>query len=221
MTISTRLEEYLEKLWMCEEEGGNIPSAFPLLRNDKNLNDMLNRLENEGQISLKPEQGAFEFTGTGREAAMNVIRRHRLAERLLVEVFDIPVERVEKGACAMEHARILNPAVTESVCTFLGHPPTCPHGKPIPPGECCRKFTLDVKPILCPLSSCDPGDTCHIAFISSKYHTRLDYLAALGIIPGSTIHLHQKKPTFLLQIGETQIALEASIAREIFVKRNS
>jgi len=76
------------------------------------------------------------FTEKGRKRAEDVIRRHRLAERLFTETFHVHDEReIEEQACKFEH--ILSPEATDSICSFLGHPRTCPHGSPIPAGECC------------------------------------------------------------------------------------
>ena len=79
-----------------------------------------------------------EFTERGRKRAEDVIRRHRLAERLFTESFGMEDEaEVEEQACKFEH--ILSPEATERICSFLGHPQTCPHGAPIPHGECCTR----------------------------------------------------------------------------------
>jgi DtxR family Mn-dependent transcriptional regulator len=76
------------------------------------------------------------FTEKGRKRAEDVIRRHRLAERLFTETFRVHDEKeVAEQACKFEH--ILSPEATDSICSFLGHPRTCPHGSPIPAGECC------------------------------------------------------------------------------------
>jgi DtxR family Mn-dependent transcriptional regulator len=76
------------------------------------------------------------FTAAGQERARSVIRRHRLAERLFTDVLSLSDElSVETNACQFEH--ILSPELTDRICTFLGHPATCPHGSPIPPGPCC------------------------------------------------------------------------------------
>ncbi|HEY6252301.1 MAG TPA: iron dependent repressor, metal binding and dimerization domain protein [Candidatus Angelobacter sp.] len=76
------------------------------------------------------------FTEKGRKRAEDIIRRHRLAERLFVHTFHVQDEHeVAEQACRFEH--ILSPEATDSICSFLGHPRTCPHGSPIPAGECC------------------------------------------------------------------------------------
>jgi putative ABC transport system ATP-binding protein len=79
-----------------------------------------------------------ELTPHGRERAGNIIRRHRLAERLFTDSLAMDSEsEIEQQACKFEH--ILSPEATDKICTFLGHPRTCPHGAPIPPGLCCGR----------------------------------------------------------------------------------
>jgi ABC-type glutathione transport system ATPase component len=79
-----------------------------------------------------------ELTPRGRERAGSIIRRHRLAERLFTDSLAMDSEsEIEQQACKFEH--ILSPEATDKICTFLGHPRTCPHGAPIPPGQCCGK----------------------------------------------------------------------------------
>ncbi|MDP9052859.1 MAG: hypothetical protein M3N93_00930 [Acidobacteriota bacterium] len=84
------------------------------------------------------EDGEERFTPAGEERARNVIRRHRLAERLFMDVLSIRDEvEIESSACKFEH--ILSADVTDRICTLLGHPVACPHGSPIPRGECCAE----------------------------------------------------------------------------------
>jgi putative ABC transport system ATP-binding protein len=98
-----------------------------------------------------PDHGmeTIQFTEKGRQRAESVIRRHRLAERLFMQTLRIQNEAViEQQACKFEH--ILSPEATDSICTFLGHPETCPHGSPIPAGRCCvaKRNVLDVEGVL-------------------------------------------------------------------------
>jgi len=77
-----------------------------------------------------------ELTARGRQKAADIIRRHRLAERLFTDSLAMDSEtEIEQQACKFEH--ILSHEATDKICTFLGHPRTCPHGAPIPPGACC------------------------------------------------------------------------------------
>jgi ABC-type lipoprotein export system ATPase subunit/Mn-dependent DtxR family transcriptional regulator len=78
-----------------------------------------------------------ELTTRGRQRAADIIRRHRLAERLFTDSLAMDSEtEIEQQACKFEH--ILSAEATDKICAFLGHPRTCPHGSPIPPGPCCE-----------------------------------------------------------------------------------
>ncbi|MGC9996566.1 MAG: iron dependent repressor, metal binding and dimerization domain protein [Terriglobia bacterium] len=86
---------------------------------------------------IRVENGEISFTKLGEPRARQALRRHRLAERLLHDTFDIDNDVVDEHALRIEHT--LSPQVTEKICIFLAHPRTCPHGSPIPPGACCRR----------------------------------------------------------------------------------
>ena len=157
------------------------------------------------------------LTPEGERRARAVIRRHRLAERLFLDLLELSGTAAESQACEFEH--ILSPEATDSVCTLLGHPPTCPHGKTIPPGDCCSAAHKTVRPLVTGLPSFPLGERGRIVFIAPKFHDRMDRLAALGVVPGSEVRLHQRAPAFVIEVGETTIALDPEIASEIFVKR--
>lgn len=152
-----------------------------------------------------------------RRKGFDDLRRHRLAERLLSEVFELEESYMESSACQFEH--ILSPKVLDSVCTFLGHPPICPHGKPIPRGPCCARFKKEMEPLVRPLADLKPGEEGRVVFITPKSRSRLERLSALGLIPGSVVKLAQKHPSFVLEIGDTTLALDEEIVREIYVKK--
>ena len=89
-------------------------------------------------VSVGDGSMVVELTPRGRQRAGDIIRRHRLAERLFTDSLALDSEsEIEQQACKFEH--ILSPQATDKICTFLGHPGTCPHGAPIPPGQCCEK----------------------------------------------------------------------------------
>jgi DtxR family transcriptional regulator, Mn-dependent transcriptional regulator len=209
------LDEILERLWMFAEDGNSSVKVEELL---EGLHDNEATVAQALKLGLVSSvNGAVRLEPTGEIRARQVIRRHRLAEVLLHEILELEEEEIEPGACQFEH--ILSAKVADSICTLLGHPPTCPHGKPIPRGDCCEKFKRELTPLVVPLNELVPGETVRIVFITPKTHARLDRLGALGIVPGSTIRLHQKLPTFVLEIGETDVAIDPEIAREIFVRR--
>ncbi|HLB87321.1 MAG TPA: ATP-binding cassette domain-containing protein [Terriglobales bacterium] len=89
-------------------------------------------------VSIGDGTMIVELTPRGRQRAADIIRRHRLAERLFTDSLALDSEsEIEQQACKFEH--ILSPEATDKICSFLGHPRTCPHGAPIPPGPCCGR----------------------------------------------------------------------------------
>jgi putative ABC transport system ATP-binding protein len=91
-----------------------------------------------GGVSVGDGSAIVEFTKRGRQRAADIIRRHRLAERLFTDSLAMDSEtEIEQQACKFEH--ILSPEATDKICSFLGHPQTCPHGAAIPPGPCCGR----------------------------------------------------------------------------------
>ncbi len=208
-------EEALVRLWALAEQGEVMRQALLSEVGSENAERMLEELSAQGFVVLEKETVAL--SPKGLPVAEQLIRRHRLAERLMHDVFQVDEAEMEKLACEFEH--ILSPEVTDSVCTFLGHPPTCPHGKPIPRGPCCRTFQREVRPLVTPLSELELGKEGKIVYITTQHHTRLDRLTSLGVVPGNRVRLHQKRPSVIIQIDETHIALDTDIAREIYVKR--
>ncbi len=210
-----RVDEALEVLWLLEEEKRHELERFRLSSDDADVDELLRALIAEGLVRI--EGSLIRFSDNGRRIAKGLIRRHRLAERLFVDVFEMREEHVEEDACKMEH--ILSEELTDSVCTFLGHPPACPHGKPIPKGECCKKYRIEVTPVVTRLSESEVGSVVRIVFIIPSEAARIGRLSSIGIVPGSTIKLIQKTPSCVIQIDETTIALDPDIAKEILVKK--
>ena len=213
-----RAEELLETVFTEREQGRDGAEgvvAHAAAHDGGFSGEDLKELERAGFLRL--DAGRVELTPDGEKRARDVVRRHRLTERLFRDLLALSDDATESQACEIEH--ILSPEATESVCTLLGHPPTCPHGKAIPPGACCGAVQKTVRPLVTGLPSFELGTPGRIVFIAPKFHDRMDRLAALGVIPGSEIRLHQRSPSFVIEVGETTIALDPEIAREIFVKR--
>jgi DtxR family Mn-dependent transcriptional regulator len=209
------VEELLEEIWTLKEGGKSSLSDLLEFTKEDDARQVVDYMVKHGLITLRGEE--IELTGEGEAIAREIVRRHRLAERLLSDVLEVSESLAESHACEFEH--LLSPEVTDSVCTFLGHPPTCPHGKPIPRGECCAKFRRELSPLVLPLTELEVGSQAKIVFITPKSHATLDRLGSMGIIPGSTLRLHQKRPAFVIRVGETDLAIDEEIARQIYVKR--
>lgn len=208
-------DEILELIWSLRENGRPTREALLRETEEERPEALLDELAAGGFVDLSADE--VRLTKPGEERARGIIRRHRLAEVLLANLFDLEDSQIENSACKFEH--ILTETVTESVCTFLGHPPVCPHGKPIPRGECCDRIRTEILPLVTRLSDAGLGDTVRIVFITPKSRKRLEKLSSLGIVPGSRLRLLQRNPSYVLQIGETTVAVDRDITDEIFVKR--
>jgi len=131
MEENQQFDEVLEQLWAARESISHYePEHFTAAQHRK-LVALMSRI---GLVESR--NGGVVFTARGEERARSVIRRHRLAERLFTDVLALRDEQsIEKNACTFEH--ILSAEVTDRICAMLGHPTECPHGSPIPPGDCC------------------------------------------------------------------------------------
>lgn len=211
-----RQDELLERLWTLREEGKTTLVHLLATPDVERPEEVLSALVAGALVESSGEE--VRFTKEGEEAARGIIRRHRLAEVLLHNLFDIDGMQMESSACQFEH--ILSSAVTESVCTFLGHPPVCPHGRAIPRGECCDKIRTVILPLVTRLSDAGLSDPVRIVFITPRSKKRMEKLSSLGIVPGSRLRLLQRNPSYVLQIGETTVAVDRDITDEIYVKRS-
>jgi len=209
-------DEILELLWTLREEGKASRAELLGSTAEDRPEALLEELLSSGHIEAAGED--VRLTPRGEERARGIIRRHRLAEVLLHNLFDLDNLQLESSACQFEH--ILSEPVTESVCTFLGHPPTCPHGRPIPRGECCDRIRTEIQPLVTRLSDASLGAPVRIVFITPKSRKRLEKLSALGIVPGSRLRLLQRNPSFVIQIGQTTVAVDRDITDEIYVKQS-
>ncbi len=206
-------DEILELMWVIREKGSKSYSKVVSDIGDNEAPDTIRKMESAGLVNV--DKDSMEFTDKGEGRARDLTRRHRLAERLFHDVLDVSMQESEETACEIEH--FLSPSVTDSVCSFLGHPPTCPHGKPIPRGGCCSKYKA-VKPLVMQLRELEAGSKARIVFIVPTEESRIDRLTSMGIVPGSIIKLKQKRPSFILKIEETSLAIDPVIAEEIYVK---
>jgi DtxR family Mn-dependent transcriptional regulator len=207
------LEDFLEAIWLRREVGKEFhPARYRPSTNGVTVDEVVAVLAGERLVTLEGERA--RLTEAGELEAGKIVRRHRLAECLFFDLFRTGPEEGLSMACRFEH--ILNEEATEAVCTLLGHPPACPHGREIPPGGCCRRSAREVKPLVKALSEFAPGARARIVFITPRFHKRMDRLNSFGVLPGAVVDLHQKDPAFVIRVGATEVALEKEIAHEIF-----
>ena len=168
-------EMYLRTVLELEEEG--IPAIRARLTERLGLSapsvsEGVGRLESDGLVALA-EDRTVRLTDTGRRIATDVLRKHRLAERLLVDVLGIGHEHVHEEACRWEH--VISDRVAERLEEFLGNPSTSPYGNPIPGAA------TDVPhDDLVPLSEADPG-TVRVLRISEQLQGDTAVMHALDV----------------------------------------
>lgn len=201
-------DEVLETVWETLEQCDSV--EYRNLVRELGHKDRLLVMEQNGFITVS--DGFVELTPAGTERARDIIRRHRLAERLFADVLDL--QDYEEDACRLEHA--LSPGVSDAICTLLGHPPVCPHGKEIPRGKCCTLYANRVTPLAQSLKDLEVGKEARILFMHTPAVGRL---ATMGLIPGALVKLGQKRPSYVIEIDETTVALDEELAKGIYVKR--
>jgi DtxR family Mn-dependent transcriptional regulator len=175
-------EEYLEAILEIEEEGITPIRARLVERlglSAPAVSETVNRLVDHGYAELMDDR-SLRLTDEGRSIATSIVRRHRLAERLLVDVIGLEWEKVHKEADRWEHA--ISADVEEKLVQLLGDPATCPHGNPIPGSS----HKVD-GPASVPLTQLQPGPVI-VRRISEKVEIdedAINFLAGAKLTPGS------------------------------------
>jgi len=129
---SPAVEDYLETIYELHESGIQPMRARLVERlgvSAPTVSETVARLEREGLLTLDGQR-VLHLTDRGLAAATGVMRRHRLAERLLVDVLKVPWHQVHEEAHRLEHA--ISETLEPYLVNVLGDPGTCPHGNPIP-----------------------------------------------------------------------------------------
>ncbi len=206
--IGEREQELLETLWQQQVEGRPLKAGVE--REVEALG-----VGAKGWV----EPGTLRLTVEGRELAARAIRRHRLAERLMVDLLGEAPGAAEEEACVLEHS--LMAGLAEKVCTFLGHPRLCPHGHPIPQGPCCREASQTVAPVIAQLGHLNPGEEGTVAYLATSEGRDLQKFLSMGIHPGDPVALVRKTPSVVFRCGHTQFAVDRAMASQIFVRRGA
>lgn len=208
-------DEFLECIWVTAEEHGKTDTESLCKKFDKEtVGVVLSEMVEKKLVTI--HNSVIHLTDRGQKKATPIIRRHRLAERLLNDVLGVSDDVFERGACQFEH--FINEDIISSICTLLGHPKVCPHGKEIPPGECCSHAKRKLQPVFGPLSRLRNGIKAKVVYISTGSQESLDWLSSIGVVPGLTFTVHHRKPSLVIRFGETQLALDDDIARNIYVR---
>ncbi len=205
-------EEYLERLWyMKSEESDSIDILKSAMVEEYNPK-IVDELVAEELVELNKGETKIMLTPNGIDYARRIIRSHRIAERL---VYDVLGSDFESGACEFEH--IVAPELVDSICILLGHPRECPHGMPIPEGECCKHAAKTADNSVIPLSKLDVGQTARIAYVYCASERQLQKLDNLQIRSRTLVKLHQVYPSYVIACEGANIALDKEIVDSIFV----
>jgi putative ABC transport system ATP-binding protein len=135
MDDGIHFDHLLEQIWVRGEEGTRADVEHIRTPGGVDPVRTIARMEDLRLVNVKEDREIL-LTERGKSRARDVVRRHRLAERLFKDTFRIDDHEAHTQACKFEH--IISPELDERICSFLGHPKTCPHGNPIPPGACCN-----------------------------------------------------------------------------------
>jgi len=213
MELSDKAEEILESLFVAARDNPAAAVAVSRLPAG-DAGEAIAELTAAGLVTRQDD--ALVLTESGRKEGEGVLRRHCLAERLLMDVLDVGEELVHQTACRFEH--IIHKGIDDRICTLLGHPKFCPHGTPIPPGPCCIENRDTALPVVAPLADLPAGASGRIAYIHTRERGTLDKLIAMGALPGADISVIQVFPSYVFQAGQTQVAVDRQIADSIYVR---
>lgn len=212
------LDEILEVLWVKLEEGGKefVTLDEIVVGTTPVYEEPIKVLEKKGLVKVDGDQ--IQLTDSGFEEARRTIRRHRLSERMFLDIFEITEDEIEEVACRFEHM-LIRPELEEKICELLGHPRSCPHDRAIPIGDCCHRAQTRVDQMVVPMSNLRQGESGAIAYVHTGDSERLKKLMALGILPGESVTLQRRYPSFVFTVGQSRYAVDEGMAAAIYVKR--
>ena len=196
---SPATEEYLQAVYTLADEGGQVIGArlAEFLRiSPASVSEMVHRMARDGLLQLD-ERREVRLTERGLEAASSIVRRHRLAERMLVDLLGYEWWKTHEEAERIEHA--MSPEMEERLVRVLGDPQTCPHGNPMP-GTTPRPTR--------PLERLATGERATVERIPDQFeHERgfLEYLDTQGVRPGVTLEMIEQRP------GTLRVAVDGNV----------
>lgn len=209
---SPATEEYLQAVYTLADEGGQVIGArlAEFLRiSPAAVSEMVHRLEREGLLQLD-ERKEVRLTGRGYAAATSIVRRHRLAERMLVDLLGYEWWKTHEEAERIEHA--MSPEMEERLVRVLGDPQTCPHGNPMP-GTTPRPTR--------PLERLAAGERATVERIPDQFEHEpgfLEYLDSQGVRPGVTLEMIEQRPGLLrVGVGGSARSLRPDCGQKVWV----
>ena len=167
---------------------------------------MIGRLESDGYVTRRDDK-SIAFTESGQDHAEGIVRRHRLIERFLTDVFDIPWDEVHEEAERLEHW--MSPTVEERMLKAIGDAQTCPHGHPI--------FS-ERREQGVPLADVEEGASVRVLRFENEAEDLLHYLMESGLTPGLEGTLASSAPeTVSIDARDTTHTVTRSVAETVSV----
>jgi len=213
------MEEYLEAVYKLQERSGAAKTT-ELAKQLKvalgTITNTVESMERQGLVVHQPYKGV-KLTGKGQKIALDVIRRHRLSERLLVDILRVEWSKAHDAACKLEHA-FSDKELSRPLEEALGHPKTCPHGNPIPSES--GKLSEEQSELLASLKA---GQKATIVKVTDERQDILQYLGKLGLVPGAVVEVEEKAPfdgPIMVKVGKANYALGRNVASVIWVKKS-
>ncbi len=180
---------------------------------DASVTQLFKWLSERGYVRYTPYHGV-ELTAAGQIMATELVRRHRLLELFLTQIMGFPLDEVDTEAERLEHA--ISEAFVDRMDDLLGHPGEDPHGDPIP-----NKAGGVIVPQSQPLSTVLPGQQVIVQRVSDDNPDLLRYLASLGLIPGTLVHVEAVAPyggVYTVRIGEQTHAIGDTVTQAVLVR---
>lgn len=191
--VTPTVEEYLESIHNLTIDEGKPAIGARLAQrmgvSPVTVFDTVKRLKDNGFVVVDEKSKEITLTERGTEIALSLARRHRLAERWLVDVLGLDWEDAHEEACRLEHA--ISPRLERALTTHLGNPQTCPHGNPIPGSGAV------VDPATHPLDTAEPGSEVIVMRIGEEAEHEpglLKYLQEYNLKPGVKLHVKGISP---------------------------
>ncbi len=216
--VSSTVEEYLEAIYRLQERDGAAKTTELAKQLKVALGTITNTVESLEKQSLvvhQPYKGV-KLTAKGRKIALNVVRRHRLSECLLVDILKLEWGKAHDAACKLEHA-FADKELIGPLEKALGNPKACPHGNPIPSAS--GKLREEHSQTLTTLNV---GEKGIIVKVTDERQDILQYLGKLGLKPGASVEVQEKAPfdgPIMIRVGDAKFALGQNVASVIWVKR--
>ena len=214
-------EMYLKAILELEEEGitpMRVRIAERLEHSGPTVSQTVARMERDGLLRVADDR-ALEFTDEGRLTAIEVMRKHRLAERLLVEVIGLEWHLVHEEACRWEH--VMSEHVERKLLTILSDPTTSPYGMPVPGLELLG-YPAPKAARVFPVAELETGDY-KVARIGEPLQLDFQFLGQLRdleLLPGSLVHLESGETWFLVnKTSDEGIVLDAQLASHLFLSK--